>query len=89
VKNCFSSGNADATGEKTAFQAETHLFRSGVLFFLSAPKAGFHSGKADLRRMASRAANAAVRGTTLAYLRHDTPALRAMLQLAALTCRER
>jgi hypothetical protein len=37
----LSTGNADANGEKTAFQAEKRLFPSGVLFFSLAKRARF------------------------------------------------
>jgi hypothetical protein len=33
VKNCFFSGIADSTREKSCFQAKNELFHSGVLFF--------------------------------------------------------
>jgi hypothetical protein len=44
MKTVIPIGTADATGEKTGFQAKNGLFPSGVLFFLERWLGVFHSG---------------------------------------------
>ncbi|MBU0590245.1 MAG: hypothetical protein KJ852_06810 [Gammaproteobacteria bacterium] len=44
MKNCFSTGNADATGEKTQFKAKNHFLPSEVLFFHCGNSGCFPSG---------------------------------------------